>query len=702
MKKSTLRRFIAGAMSLTLIVGSYAENLQANSACLLTASAAYENTHVNTGNAREDIVQIALTQVGYHEGANNETKYSHWNGRIEGYPAGGFGYAWCHVFVSWCAAQAGISTDVIPKTAGTYTGRSFFVNNGHYQESAANGGSYTPQCGDIIYFGSGSNPSHVGIVTGCDGSTVYTVEGNYNDQVAEASYSLSNSYIIGYGVMDSVPPVPPVNNLEQYLFSADFYYTAYDDLREAFGYNPAALYDHWINHGISEGRCASIFLDLDVYLNQNSDLKAAFGDDYTAAYRHFLEYGCNELGRVLSPVYQGSYYQEHNPDLAGLSAEELLIHFITFGCHEGRKAHPAFDPAFYRYAPGNEDLDAAFGDDWSAYYAHYIEYSLLHGENRPAVGAIRSVKISNVSSEGYTVTIQVCRGDVSYRIAVPAWTQPEGQSDPQSQDDLIGNWENVCVAKKTGADTYTYQVKTKDHKNESGRYATDIYVFEGNNILERYCIETGKRTYVNVPAPAVTTTTTKATTTTAKATTTTAKPTTTTTKATTTTAKPTTTTTTATTTTAKASITTTAAAPVLKQPEQLTLYNGDAYQLGLSAADWTFSSNDESVAAVSLSGTVCAVGIGSAVITAVNKNGEEPVRIQISVLPPVKILFGDTNSDSAVTVADAVLLSRVIAEDASAVIDDAGRRAADVNADGALDGEDVGMILRAIAGLLKL
>ena len=141
----------------------------------LPVSAAYENTHVNSGNPRVDIVEIAKTQIGYLEGSlegtvkgnNNYTKYNVWNGRISGYGSDGYGYPWCHTFVSWCANQAGIGTDVIPRTAGTGTGRSFFVRQGTYQQSAANGGSYVPQAGDITYYGSGSSPSHVGIVSGC-------------------------------------------------------------------------------------------------------------------------------------------------------------------------------------------------------------------------------------------------------------------------------------------------------------------------------------------------------------------------------------------------------------------------------------------------------------------------------------------------------------------------------------------------------
>ncbi|MCR4758658.1 MAG: RICIN domain-containing protein, partial [Oscillospiraceae bacterium] len=184
-----------------------------------TASAAYENTHINTGNQREDIVAVAETQIGYHEGANNETKYNHWFGAISNYPANGYGYPWCHAFVSWCANQAGIPRDIVPYTANCPDGKEFFVNDdvALWEVSAAHGGSYVPQRGDIIYFG--SSPDHVGIVYECNGSTVYTIEGNSSDQVIKHSYNLNDSYVLAYGVPDynggSTPP-PPLTNDDPY------------------------------------------------------------------------------------------------------------------------------------------------------------------------------------------------------------------------------------------------------------------------------------------------------------------------------------------------------------------------------------------------------------------------------------------------------------------------------------------------------
>lgn len=175
--------------------------------CII-ANADYENTHTNTGNQRVDIVEIAKTQIGYHEGANNDTKYNRWLGALSGYPAGGYGYAWCQSFVSWCAAQANVSTSEIKRASGTVTVKQSFINNGTYHKGPYEGGSYIPKSGDIIYFYSSGTSSkhHVGIVSGCDGSTVYTIEGNSSDMVCERSYSVNYGNIRGYGCPRYIEP----------------------------------------------------------------------------------------------------------------------------------------------------------------------------------------------------------------------------------------------------------------------------------------------------------------------------------------------------------------------------------------------------------------------------------------------------------------------------------------------------------------
>ena len=171
----------------------------------LPVSADYENTHVNTGNQATDLVEVARTQVGYHEGTNNYTKYNVWFGSLNGY---GYNYAWCQTFVAWCANQAGIPTSMIPRVSGTVSGMDFFKKNGTWKDAGI-----TPEKGDIIYLHSKSSSGyHVGIVADVSGGQISTIEGNSSDRVAERSYSVGNSSIVGYGCPEYVTnPNPPTN-----------------------------------------------------------------------------------------------------------------------------------------------------------------------------------------------------------------------------------------------------------------------------------------------------------------------------------------------------------------------------------------------------------------------------------------------------------------------------------------------------------
>ena len=181
----------------------------------MTALAKYENTHTNTGDQAADIIAVAKTQIGYLEGSyggtvagsNNYTKYGVWYDDY--FNTAGFSYgAWCAMFVSWCAYQAGIPSSTVYYHAYCPYGVDWFADRGLWKDSAYYGGSYTPKQGDIIYFGDSDGSSHVGLVNYSSGGYVYTIEGNTGGQNGEInegggcfakSYSLSYSRILGYG-----------------------------------------------------------------------------------------------------------------------------------------------------------------------------------------------------------------------------------------------------------------------------------------------------------------------------------------------------------------------------------------------------------------------------------------------------------------------------------------------------------------------
>lgn len=165
-----------------------------------------------TGDPRTDIVNIALSQVGYQEstymdelsgeiyGNVNFTEYGDWYDMQD---------QWCAMFVSWCAALAGISKDVVPRHSYTPNGLYWLKDKWGraYSRAKVEAGVYTPQPGDLIYFKSASTKAatnHVGIVTGYRDGVVYTVEGNTSSPaifssggtVAHKSYPITNTYIV--------------------------------------------------------------------------------------------------------------------------------------------------------------------------------------------------------------------------------------------------------------------------------------------------------------------------------------------------------------------------------------------------------------------------------------------------------------------------------------------------------------------------
>ncbi len=163
------------------------------------------------------------------------------------------------------------------------------------------------------------------------------------------------------------------------LFNAKLYYDLYQDLRNAFGYNEAALRSHYINNGIKEGRIASLVFDANYYLSTNSDLKKAFGNDYKAAYDHFISYGINE-GRRASLYFDVKYYLNNNSDLKkayGNTYSAALNHFANIGMKEGRNASSDFKVTVYK--ANYSDLRKAYGNDMLLYYEHYILYGKNEG-----------------------------------------------------------------------------------------------------------------------------------------------------------------------------------------------------------------------------------------------------------------------------------------------------------------------------------
>jgi CHAP domain len=116
----------------------------------------------------QSMVAEATKHLGYHEKGDNDTTFNHWLGAIRGYGAGGFGYPWCHAFVSYCLWHSD-NADAGPKTAGCSSGVAWFKQRSRF--------SNEPHVGDLVYYGPGGG-THVELVVGVSPSTLTTIGGN--------------------------------------------------------------------------------------------------------------------------------------------------------------------------------------------------------------------------------------------------------------------------------------------------------------------------------------------------------------------------------------------------------------------------------------------------------------------------------------------------------------------------------------------
>lgn len=82
--------------------------------------------------------------------------------------------------------------------------------------------------------------------------------------------------------------------LSKVTFDAEFYYNTYPDLQAAFGMDEAALYKHYLNFGLKEGRFGSEEFNCYTYMNNYGDLRLTFAGDYLAYCKHYEEFGKEE------------------------------------------------------------------------------------------------------------------------------------------------------------------------------------------------------------------------------------------------------------------------------------------------------------------------------------------------------------------------------------------------------------------------
>lgn len=127
---------------------------------------------------------------------------------------------------------------------------------------------------------------------------------------------------------------------------------------------------------------------------------------------------------------------------------------------------------------------SAHNNELGYYFTHIYAYSnsntqSSYGLSTPIATletdspSITNVRISNISSAGYTVMCDVSDSGSGIRnVKMPTWTLKNGQ------DDII--WHDATIS----GNTASYTVNTSNHNGERGNYATHIYAYDncGNSI----------------------------------------------------------------------------------------------------------------------------------------------------------------------------------------------------------------------------
>ncbi len=137
----------------------------------------------------------------------------------------------------------------------------------------------------------------------------------------------------------AVPAQAAQASLTKLTFDVDYYYNTYPDLQAAFGYDYSALYNHYLQYGLREGRAGSAEFNCFNYVNNYADLRAAYGGNYLAYCQHYEQFGKTEnrnaaelLGEAvvsLENVLIGSYSTSYDPTLSRATNVRLAAERIN-------------------------------------------------------------------------------------------------------------------------------------------------------------------------------------------------------------------------------------------------------------------------------------------------------------------------------------------------------------------------------------
>ena len=166
-----------------------------------------------TNNIPENLVAIALSQVGYEE-SNNNFEYDS-DGNRNGYTRYGEWYGnpygkWNTMFVSFCLHYANINNADELKSAGAEALRLSWQERSVYSSAD----EYTPQRGDVVFFDNDndSTADTVGIITSVGEDSIVVIMGDSDGKVE--SLNLPTDNVVGYGLTSELSFAKDMENKE--------------------------------------------------------------------------------------------------------------------------------------------------------------------------------------------------------------------------------------------------------------------------------------------------------------------------------------------------------------------------------------------------------------------------------------------------------------------------------------------------------
>lgn len=187
-----------------------------------------------------------------------------------------------------------------------------------------------------------------------------------NDWKARRVVSALMAAMIAVTVFVQTPVTAQAAHGYEAVFDAAYYSALYPDLKQAYGTNEQKLLNHFLKHGMAEGRQASAEFNVLAYAARYSDLQKAFGADLMWYYYHYINFGKKEGrngslegGTSQKNTAQTPAAQNNTP--APVADRQTLI-----------ASHPSYAQAAAILDAIGWDLQAAF--NWSSsalpYYGH--------------------------------------------------------------------------------------------------------------------------------------------------------------------------------------------------------------------------------------------------------------------------------------------------------------------------------------------